>query len=217
MEQRIILKGKGKVVNPEEQEKIMAEQDAAEEMEKEPTEGSIDYNPMSDLVETTEEEHVGAHAQDAKKQSNITTDPTPPISDNPGFDQSAIQDARIDSKIEGGVTNPKRSTGPQKFNGDSSSEGGIIGKREPLSDSTPGAYELSGFHVEMDTGAGMVSIQITQDFKDADTAKLAVNGDKYLMPVKGGGFKSCQIIRGAPILCYEERQIAEYIDGKWRR
>jgi len=178
--------------------------------------GGIDLTPMEELLNEDKKEIEKLDTEN-DKNNVITNRSELPISSKSGFDDTVVQDARIDSDIEGGVTNPMRSTGPMKFNGDYTSEGGIIGKRDPIADSTPGAFELSGFHVEMETDSGMVSIQVTQDFHDIETAKMSINGDKFLMPLKSGGFKVCRITRGAPIICNNERMLLEYIDGKWRR
>lgn len=181
-------------------------------------------DPMADLVSeespmpTGEMEIEEAKtAEDEPKvidSSEATVEELLPPSDNPGFDDSEIQDARLDQEEEGGVTNPQKSTGPMK-NSDPALEGGRI-KQDHIGDSTENAYEISGFHVEVPTGAGMVSQQITMDFDDLDTAKASVNGELFLMPLQGRT-KACKIIRGAPIICFNERQILEYIGGKWRK
>lgn len=148
--------------------------------------------------------------------TEATIDELLPESDKEGFDDTQQQDARYDSEDEGGVTKPK-TTGPMKLpGGDAAMEGGQIKQREPLADATENAYELSGFHVEMPAGGNMVSQQVTQDFADLDTAKACINGTTYLMPIQGG-VKACQITRGAPIICYNERQLLEYVGGQWRK
>ena len=162
-------------------------------------------NPMQGLVDETE----------AVASSGGEEEPILKPSNKPGFDDTAVQDAKSDHDVEGGLVRPK-TTGPMKFSGDAASEGFQITKA-PLSDSAKNMYELSGFHVEIQGLSGITTAQINQDFKDLETAKMSINGDRYLMPVKTGGFKACKITRGAPIICFEERQILEYVDEKWRR
>jgi len=184
-------------------------------------------NPMEDLV-SDGESSVEVNPADVEANEKVVAEEGPnvidsteatveellPPSDKPGFDESEVQDARIDRNEEGGVTNPLRSTGPMK-NTDPAMEGGLI-KQDHLGDATENAYELSGFHVEVPTGTGAVSQQITMDFDDLETAKACVNGGTFLMPLQGR-VKACKITRGAPIICFNERQILEYIDGRWRK
>ena len=231
MQQKVFLKGHGTVKPAEEQveENKTEGMEFVEDKEPEFQQDAVGYgagaepNPMADLVE---EEEVVATAEgdaleeavaSAEDEEKVVVNRTElPVSSNPGFDETAVQDAQRDMETEGGVTNPRRSTGPMRSNGDASTEGGII-QRPPLADSTPGAYELSGIHVEVSVATGLASVQITQDFKDLDTAKASISGDKYLMPAKEGGFTLCRITRGAPIICFEERQILEYVNNVWRR
>jgi len=215
------IKGEGKMENPND----------AIEMK----------NPMEDLVEADIEKQTGDAAKDIAKiedgnileEATEKTAATPvleetstvidstvapfeellPESHKPGFDDSEAQDARRDSVNEGGITKPK-TTGPMKSN-DPALEGGQTG-REPLADSTANAYEVSGFHVEVPTSTGMTSQQITQDFGNLETAKASVNGDMFLLLQKGK-LIACKITRGAPIICFNERQILEHINGGWRK
>jgi len=237
MQEKIFLKGHG-TVKPAEAQAEEKENDENEGIDmgtdKEPEfqQDAVSYgagverSSLSDLVEDEGAEEVAIATertidrgvdQIREAENNIVVNRMVlPKSNDPGFDASSVQDMRKDATVEGGVTNPTRSTGPMKFNGDAALEGGII-RREPLADSTPGAYELSGFHVEVKSDSGMSSVQITQDFKELAVAMASINVDKYLMPVQPCGFIPCRITRGAPIICFEERQILEYINGAWKR
>ena len=194
----------------DEQEGDLAERDVSEEMQ-EPQEPQIPQELQDP------QEPVASPAIEEPRVIDIskaTIEELLPVSESPGFDNSAAQDARLESPVEGGVTNPLHSTGPMKFNGDSASEGGLVkpGKSPALTSE----FELSGFHAEVKTSTGMTSVQITQTFKDVEMAKASINGDKYLMAANFG-FIPCPITRGAPIICNGERQLFEYIDNQWRR
>ena len=144
--------------------------------------------------------------------------PTLKTSTRPGFDSTSVQDARKDTTEEGGIAHP-RTTGPHKTSGDASEEGSII---RPM-DSEPAdknkIFEVSGFKVsyEPSKGEGLISKSVSNHFPDIDTAMASVNGDKYLMPVVGGGFRAVTIIEGAPIISTSDRQVYRYIEEKWKR
>lgn len=199
-----------------EQEDQGGEKKAAEQSEEVSTDGpGIEEESIQntdDIASTLSDDQTAPKIIDS---TEATVEELLPESNRPGFDDREIQDARNDFDVEGGVTKPQ-TTGPMKLpSGDVAQEGGQI-KHGHLADSAQDAYEVSGFHVEVPTGTGMVSQQITQNFVDLETAKASINGEMFLRPQQGG-FKACKIIRGAPIICYNERQILEYIDGKWRR
>ena len=220
------IKGEGSVENNN--GAIEYPKNPMEDMIDDAEEGSVDapdgeslLSKLSEAVEVNDEatDAAGDSVSEAAEVIDAREAPIEellPESDKEGFDDTQQQDARYDAEKEGGVTKPK-TTGPMKLpGGDSAMEGGQVKQREPLEDSTADAYEMSGFHVEIPTGVGMVSQQVTQDFSDVETAKACVNGDTYLMPIQGG-VKACKITRGAPIICFNERQILEYVGGVWRK
>lgn len=226
------MKGEGKVTGPNDAVSYGAgaEKDPmADLVEQEGTENAEAQSDTEDAgldadvsSEGQAESDTGSEQAEEGQDQPVVIDSTEatveellPESDKPGFDDKEIQDARVDREDEGGVTRPQ-TTGPMKLpGGDAAQEGGQI-KHGHLADSAQDAYEVSGFHVEVSSATGMVSQQITQNFPDLETAKASVNGEIYLRPQQGG-FKACKIIRGAPIICYNERQILEYINGVWRK
>lgn len=140
------------------------------------------------------------------------------------FNPTETQSPLEDGEKEGGVV-PAKSTGPtmtqrppetKSFN--QNPDGGQI-KPTPdmLADSIEGKFEITGFTVNYEVSNGqMASVQIRDYFNDIDTAFASINGPKYLMPMKSG-YKVATINSGAPIICYNERQIYIYKDGEWKR
>lgn len=215
---RIQMKGRG-IVEPKKEEAVSYNA-GAKPNPMEDIAANVDTDTIADQGEAAMAARDVAEELKEMKVVDVSTTPIEkllPESKKPGFDDTVIQDAKTDHAIEGGITKPK-TTGPMKFNGDPATEGGMI-RKEPLADATPGKYELSGFYIEVPSpsGAGMTSEQVNRDFRDIEMAKLSINGQMYLKPVKEGGFVPCRIIRGGPIICFNEREVLEYIDEKWRR
>jgi hypothetical protein len=154
-----------------------------------------------------------------REGEKFTDSPALMESSKPGFDPNSLQDARRDGDREGGVARPM-TTGPQKTDGDAAKEGSQI-KPTGIPADTTNKFEVSGFSVsyEETKGQGLVSVDITDYFDDIETAQASVNGDKYLMPRAGGGFKVVNIVSGAPKITYQERELYEYMNTKnaWRR
>ena len=80
---------------------------------------------------------------------------------------------------------------------------------------------MTGFSVsyEEKKGQGLIAHEIRDYFDDLETAQASVNGDKYLMPLAGGGFKIVTISSGAPSISYQDREIYHYLNTKnqWSR
>lgn len=142
------------------------------------------------------------------------------MSDKEGFDVGATQDARKDDRKEGGIAVP-RTTGVHKTSGDASEEGHMM-IIEPMrhdEEAKKTMYEMSGFSVSYEPrkGEGLLNKAAADWFPDLETAQASINDDKYLMPIKGGGFRIVEITSGAPIISYEDRQLYRYIEGRWTR
>ena len=86
-----------------------------------------------------------------------------------------------------------------------------------MKDSLVGKFEVTGFGVEYDTGDSKASIRVRDYFSDVETAFASINGDKYLMPMPGGGYKISVITEGLPTISFNERQMYIYKEGAWER
>jgi hypothetical protein len=137
------------------------------------------------------------------------------------FNPNQIQNALFDSELEGGVSRT-RSTGMTGIGDSVPLKGGdgSVYFPEPERDvsAIKGMYEVGGFTVQYEPkqGEGLISIQIHNYFPDLETAMASVTDNRYMMPMKQW-YKVARISLGSPIICLNERQIYEYIDGKWRR
>jgi len=166
-------------------------------------------------VEKSVEKTIPKETPEAKFVEN----PSVIESDKPGFDPGTKQDARYNSAVEGGISRP-RTTGPNKTNGGSISEGMQIKSTKPPAD-VSNKFSMSGFTVSFEEtpGQGLISLEITDYFNDLETAQASINGDKYLMPLSNGGFKIVQISSGAPKISYQDRELYQYLNDKnmWSR
>ncbi len=138
----------------------------------------------------------------------------------PKFDAATAQNALDDQEVEGGIT-PVKTTGPIKSLSDPSSDGMIIKQRsrsDMESDSMKNKYEVTGFRVEWKRDNGSIEVLDIRDyFNDLETAKASVISGKYIMPLNSGGYTMTRICGGAPIVCFNDRQIFEHVNGDWRR
>ena len=212
------MDGEGKVEQPNNEGAIEYGVNSIEDMVEEVDSNTVDP-PLGRMIDA--EDAVLLQTMDDMAKTTVidatkaSIDELLPDSDKPGFDDSEAQDARKDSSIEGGVTNPKASGMSMKTSGDPLEEGGQV-KVDHLADSKSDVYEVSGFHIEIPSGSNTVTQQITKNFKSLEAAKACVNNEMYLH-VADGEIVIRKIIRGAPIVCYNERQLLEYIGGKWRK
>ena len=138
------------------------------------------------------------------------------------FDPSSVQDPRQSDKIEGGVV-ASRSTGPAMSSNSqvkttkSNPDGGQLKTPPNLDeDSAVNMFEVSGFTVQYKVDNVDHTVQIRDYFNDLATAFASVNSVKYLMPMQDG-YKISTITSGAPIICYNDRQLYMYKDEKWLR
>jgi len=210
--------------------------DLAEEYEKEQSQEITTNNEddglaeekAKDIIIEAEEEAKDEELNNSESKKESIEDPSKIIeleegelpiiekSERPGFDPDGKQDARVDNKIEGGVVNP-RSTGQMKERiNDASQEGSQVKTPDIDVDSIKNKYEVTGFTIEYSDGDYIKTKDVRDYFDDIETAQASINRDKYLMPTKSG-YKVSTIISGAPIICYNERQNYNYINGKWSR
>lgn len=149
-------------------------------------------------------------------KEKIKMDPTPTESKKATFNPESVQDARTDSRVEGGIMRNK-STGPAMSEPEAKNEAEAI-KPTPdmMKDSLMNKYEVTGFEVDYNSGGNTYSTPIRDYFDDLEAAFASVNDEKYLMPMPNG-FKVATIRSGAPTISYNERQIYNYKNGKWSR
>ena len=148
---------------------------------------------------------------------NERTDPMPTEPKKPEFNVNEVQDPRVTTEKEGGVTSSRKGMS-MKSNGNPATDGGQLKPMPNMErDSLVGKYEVTGFRVTYSVGKDSHSVEIRDYFNDLETAKMSVNNTKYLMPMPKGGFKVSEITLGAPIICLNERQLLIYRDGKWVR
>ena len=175
--------------------------------------------PAPENIPVEKKEEIKPLDEQLEESEKFIDNPELIESEKPGFNPHALQDARVDNRIEGGIARPQ-TTGPNKTDGDAAKEGSQIKPAGTPGDIT-NKYEVSGFSVsyEEKKGQGLISVEIRDYFDDIETAQASVNGDKYLMPIAGGGNKVVLISHGAPKISYQEREIYEYLNDKnaWRR
>ena len=194
------------------QEPMVEQDDGAAEME--PQSIPIEQDVASEDVEETPDS-----VEEAPKIVELEEGEVLPLkeSERPGFDPNVVQDARYDKPIEGGIVKT-RSTGQMKQRiNDPAQEGSQIKPVKINADSIRDKFEVTGFTVEFSDGDHIQNKEILDYFDDIETAQASINSDKYLMPVKGIGYKIATIVSGAPIICYNERQIYGYVDESWSR
>jgi hypothetical protein len=186
-------------------------------------------NPMLNLVNeennnnleinTNEAIEYPAYTENEKDDSKESNNPifvkTPILknSGKPGFNNNEIQDARIDEELEGGIARPSTIRFSER---DGSQEEGYIMKYNKQKKEID-KWEVSGFSVmiEITKGSGYMSKEIINFFDDCETAKASIVGGMYLMPIDKT-YKLVRIVKGAPIITYNDRQLFQYIDNKWR-
>jgi hypothetical protein len=105
-----------------------------------------------------------------------------------------------------------------KTSGDAADDGSQL-KPEPNADddSISGKFEVTGFGVTYNSNGGSHFVNIRDYFNDMETAFASINGSKYLMPLPKGGYTIADITSGAPIICFNERELYNYKNNQWKR
>jgi hypothetical protein len=77
-----------------------------------------------------------------------------------------------------------------------------------------GKYEVTGFMIQYTPvgSKGIASERVRDYYKTKEEAYSRFEGDTYLKP---DGVKS-KIFSGAPVLCFDERQLDERINDEWK-
>ena len=157
----------------------------------------------------------------------VREDPMPTISDKESFDPNSIADPRRGSDGNGGIS----SSGSNINKDDDSNvrDGELVGNKttgmdgagngvnsnDLNTDSVKRRYEVTGFAVQYkrDDGISLASIKIRDYYDTIEEAEASVSGFTYTMKNQ---VKS-KITLGAPTICFDERQIKDYVNDEWRR
>jgi hypothetical protein len=120
---------------------------------------------------------------------------------------------RDDGIADGGVF-VQRS--PRQDFKDMDTDGAVLKPTSPnISEKTrPGNIEVSGFVVRNPKTAQFENV--TQYFDDIESAMAMVSDNKYLF-IQAGVPKLADIISGKPIIVKGDKQVAEYVNGSWRK
>ena len=181
-----------------------------------------------DKVDVTESS-VGLDLAEPKhNELPVREDPTLTQSNKEGFNTDTIADPRKGEGDDGGITtsnntdeNMSVSAGKIVGNKTTGISGGWNGrssqnnKSDMNVDSLKGKYELTGFSVQYkeEGSVDIIATEIREYYDAIDDAEKTVNSDFYIMK---NGIKA-EITRGAPIICFNERQLKDYIDETWKR
>lgn len=74
-------------------------------------------------------------------------------------------------------------------------------------------YELSGFVAQYDHGTIRSALKVLLWFKDVDSIKACFEGQRFTDPEGNSGV----ILSGAPVVCKDDMQVLNFIQGEWRR
>jgi hypothetical protein len=128
-----------------------------------------------------------------------------------GFDpNSTINAVHADGDNEGGVL-ANRMAVPQDAEGNQFVAPGSNTEEIETKDK----YEITGFSIQYQPhGSKGIASEEVRDFYDTmDEIIKRVKADSYMKPDGNIG----RISRGAPVICFNDRQIKEYINEEWRK
>lgn len=183
-------------------------------MQKIEDDGPIEFGASKMMEEMVSED------QETPKIVELKDGELPKLSEStkPEFSPQSAVNALTDSDDEGGVSK-ERSSSASYISAETLQEsGGRVKQPNMEAPSVEDKFEVTGFTVEMETSPGNItSIRIRDYFDTLDEVMASIEGSRYLMPVKPKGFKVTKITLGAPIVCRNERQLYEYVQGKWRK
>jgi hypothetical protein len=146
--------------------------------------------------------------------------PPLPKSTKPEFNPEAVTHGLKDDEAEGGISTA-RSASQSLTEAERLEDAGgrVISQPNMDTASMADKYEITGFTVEVSLSKGnMTSIRVRDYFDTLEDAMASVSEHtRYMMPVRPKGFKVTKISSGAPILCFNERELYNYLDGQWRK
>ena len=165
-----------------------------------------------DIGDVIEDENEGG-----VELSSVPVEDVPPlelkVSDKPGFNPNTITNGiRDEDENEGGVIANKMAI-PQDAEGSQlippGSYKGDIDARDK--------YEVTGFSIQYrpsdEHSKGIVSEDVLDYYDSLTDAQSRFDGNIYKKP---NGIES-MISRGGPVICFNDRQVMEFINHGWRK
>ena len=148
----------------------------------------------------------------ASKSAPVPTAPELTPSKKPEFDANIIANG-LDDEKEGGVF-VARSTGATGM----SNEPGVPAGLGFILPEQKG-FELSGFTAKYNipNSKDIAATEVRVYFKNLESAKAVIQGNRYVHTSPRGEVISCEIIRGGPVIALDEVEKLKYLEGKWNR
>lgn len=128
-------------------------------------------------------------------------------SERPQFDPNIVKDGlKDDGQSEGGryLAVDLSGSNSEKQSGDPN---GFYGHGD-------GQYEVYGFSVSYGDKELAIA-DVSHKFKTMDDAKNCVSINVYTHTTPSGSKIDCKIVRGAPVICVNERDKMKYVEGAW--
>jgi len=176
--------------------------------------GPIEFGSSGMMAEMADE------GKPAPKVVELGKGELPRLSEStkPEFSQDSAVHALAETDDEGGVSRARSSSASYISAETLQESGGRVRQPNMEAPSVEDKFEVTGFTVEVETSPGNItSLRIRDYFDTLEEVMASIEGSRYLMPVKPKGFKVTKITLGAPIVCRNERQLYEYVQGKWRK
>ena len=172
---------------------------------------------LESIIEETTEEVINVSTVVSEPEDNVIIEQTElPISDKPGFDPMATQDAIKTNEVEGGITR-NTTTGPTGLSG-------ISNSKYDEDKINAGKYEITGFKIQysMPESRDMISEEVIAYYDTLEDAMASIVEDGIYIKNIAKKDEDDILIRssitmGAPIICHGDTQKMEYINGSWRR
>jgi hypothetical protein len=158
---------------------------------------------IEDTIDTVEVEESGVEviSPDDSFESE-PFDASESIVEKLTIEEDDIQDASVDSPMEGGVVIPEKGDGiPDVLMPSTNVNSGVSSDKD---------YELYGFVI----ARGDVGEAIIRSYDTEDEAKSAINKNRFIEVIDGES-KSFQIISGTPGISIGDRELAMYHNKVW--
>lgn len=192
-----------KIVEKEENEAMV---EKAENLAVPASEPVIEKHAIDEIVEESPEAIVEPATVTATEQLELKQ------SKKKGFDPKSTTNAvhADDEEHDGGVMANKMAA-PQEAEGSQYTPPGA----NEVENDTKNKYEVSGFNIRyIPKGSKGIASEAVRDYYD--TLKEAMerfNKENYIKPDGNVAYISI----GSPIVCFNDRQVCEYVNEEWRR